>query len=156
MGANKDGNEKQDDQAQLRMIAAFLPSTELLSLCWVSLFPHACSLNLVANTASIVTVRAHIYALHHSALTLCPSPMHPVNHFAPLLPMCTACSHDGDVVYLFFALQPLLCRDYTTVPIDQCRKRVHFLLPLLLSSSKEVLVFRLFKRSPISEYLVKQ
>ena len=57
----KDGNEKQDDQAQLRMIAAFLPSTELLSLCWVSLLPHACSLNLVANTASILTVRALTY-----------------------------------------------------------------------------------------------
>ena len=58
---NKEGKEKQEDQAKLRMIAAFLPSTELLSLCWVSLLPHACSLNLVANTATILTVPALTY-----------------------------------------------------------------------------------------------
>ncbi len=38
--------------------------------------------------------------------TLCLSLIRPANHFAPILPMCTACSHDGDVVYLFFALLP--------------------------------------------------
>ena len=102
------------------------------------------------------SARTHIYALHHSGLTLCLSLIHPVNNFNPLLPMCTACSHDGDVVYLFFALLPLLCRHYTTVPIDQCRKRVHLLLPLLLSSTKRSPGIQAFKRSPISEYLVKQ
>ena len=51
--------------------------------------------------------------------------------------MCTACSHDGDVVYLFFALLPLLRRHNTTVPIDKCRKRVHLIVPLLLSSTKK-------------------
>ena len=47
-----------------------------------------------------------MYALYPSGLTLCLSLIRPANHFAPLLPKCTACSHNGDVVYLVFALLP--------------------------------------------------
>jgi hypothetical protein len=75
---NKDGEEKQDDQAQLRMIAAFLPSTQLLSLCWVSFLPHACSLNLVANTASIVKVR-HTHILSTNAMSVAHAPRQPLS-----------------------------------------------------------------------------